>query len=66
MSHPRGVFEPEFTGPGGHQMFLAIDSKGRVVAHVSVTDPTRRDQVLESFRRLLHQVQPEASLRLIH
>lgn len=63
--HPRGVFEPEFTGPGCHPLLLAIDSEGRFVAHVSLVHPDQRGEVMDAFRDLLDVVDPDARLTLV-
>lgn len=56
--HPRGVYEPEFTSPGGHPILLAVDSEGRQVARVVVTNPENRGHVLHHLRELLDQLDP--------
>lgn len=65
MSHPRGVYEPEFSGPGGHPILLAVDSTGHLVAHVSIRDPDQRPDVIDAFRELLKRVDPDAKLTLV-
>lgn len=51
--HPRGVFQPQFTGPGGEDVFVAVDSFGRCMAWVNVPEAADRRAVSRAFRHLL-------------
>lgn len=63
-SHPRGVFTGPFKSDGGHEVLVAVNTDGQVVAHVVVTTPSYRDRVAASLRMLLEDLDPRGTHQL--
>lgn len=57
-SHPRGVFRQTYEGPGRAEVMVAVDRRGRCLAHAFVTERANRQAVVRSLRGLLRYLDP--------
>ena len=61
----RGVYNTRWRSASGDEVLIAVNSEGRVLAHVTVTDSSQRESVSRELNRLLDLLDPESQLRVL-